>query len=197
MHHIDCEMTEELENKIISYAHRRFLVSGIKRPNLDLVANDCMISRKMLDQCFNRNKLIDAVIGNMMITYYQSLSTVEEANLEPIAEMKRILGLMEVLANDLSAIFLRDLRRYYLDHWLALDKLVNVSFKQLFTRNLMIGIEKRVYRKMINVVLLTEIYFVTGLTLVENGLVDLQPELRNDSMREMNVNFLAGILDHS
>ncbi|MNR32830.1 hypothetical protein D3C85_1504530 [compost metagenome] len=61
----------------------------------------------------------------------------------------------------------------------------------------MIGIEKRVYRKMINVVLLTEIYFVTGLTLVENGLVDLQPELRNDSMREMNVNFLAGILDHS
>ena len=66
-------MMQELRDKIISYAHIRFLNGGIKWLNLDYIAYDCSISRKTLNQYFNRNQLIDAAIKSKIETYHQSL----------------------------------------------------------------------------------------------------------------------------
>jgi len=84
---------KELRDKIISNAHIRFLNEGIKWLNLDYSAHDCILSRKTLNQYFNRNQLIDTVISSKIETYHQSLLAIEIEQLGPVEKLKKILGL--------------------------------------------------------------------------------------------------------
>lgn len=184
---------QELKNKIISYAHIHFLNGGIKWLNLDYIANDCSISRKTLNQYFNRSQLIDAVIKSKMETYHQCILTIEMEQLEPVEELAKILNFTETLGYDFSDIFLRDLRRHYSKNWLLIDDFIKGSLKKLFMRNLIRGVNQGLYRKAIDIVQLTEIYFSTGLMLMERGSGQLNAALGGKSIGEMNNNFFAGL----
>jgi len=183
----------ELKSKIISYAHQRFLNGGIKWLNLDYIAIDCSISRKTLNQYFNRNQLVDAVIKSKLETCRQSLLAIDMEQLEPVEELKKILRFTETLACDFSDIYLRDLKRHYPKNWIMIDNFMKGSLKKLFLRNLIEGVSKGLYRKAIDVVLLTEIYFSTGIMLIESGFGHMDAALGGKSMEEMNKSFFAGL----
>ncbi len=60
-------------------------------------------------------------------------------------------------------------------------------------QNLVKGVKQGFYRKTIDTVLLTEIYFSTVLMLIERGYGQLNTELGGKSIEEMNKNFFAGL----
>lgn len=60
-------------------------------------------------------------------------------------------------------------------------------------QNLINGVNQGFYRKAIDVALLTEIYFSTGLMLIERGSGQLNAALGDKSIGEMNNNFFAGL----
>jgi hypothetical protein len=62
--------------------------------------------------------------------------------------------------------------------------------------NLTGGIRIGIYRKGIDVVLLTEIYLSTVLMLIEKGPRQLNAAPGDESIKEMNDNFLAGLMNH-
>ena len=188
---------QELKNKIISNAHIRFLSGGIKWLNLDYIASDCNITRKTLNQHFNRSQLIDAVIKSKIETYHQCLLAIEIQQLGPAEELKKILSFTETLGCDFSNVFLRDLRRHYPKNWSLIDDFIKGSLKKLFLQNLINGVKQGFYRKAIDVVLLTEIYFSTGLMLIESGIGQLNAVSGGKSIREMNGNFFAGLTNLS
>lgn len=95
---------KELKDQIILSAHRLFLIGGIRWLDLDLVANDCGISREMLDQCFKRNELIDAVIKSSIETNHQNLLKIGTETLEPLEEITKMLSFAESLGYDFSII---------------------------------------------------------------------------------------------
>ena len=186
-------MMQELRDKIISNAHIRFLNGGIKWLNLDYIASDCSISRKTLNQYFNRSQLIDAVIESKIETYHQSLSAIEIEQLGPVEELTKLLSFTETLGCDFSNVFLRDLRRHYPKNWSLIDGFIKGSLKKLFIQNLINGVNQGFYRKAIDVELLTEIYFSTGLMLIESGIGQLNAVSGGKSIGEMNNNFFAGL----
>jgi AcrR family transcriptional regulator len=127
-------MMEELKYKIVSCAHLRFHNGGIKWPNLDSIASDCGISRKTLNQHFNRDQLIDEVIDNRIATYHQSLLKIEKERLGTMEELTRILRFTETLSSDFSDIFLRDLRKHYHKNWLMVDNFITGSLRSFLWR---------------------------------------------------------------
>ena len=188
-------MMDELSDKIISGEHFRFLKGGIKWLDLDHVASDCNISRKTLNKYFKRQGLIEAVISQRLEAYRQSLRKIGIDQLEPLGEMRSLLVLIEGFRSDFSAILLRDLRRYYNEYWLLIDSFIKGSVKKVFVTNLTNGISLGNYRKTINVELLTDVYFVSLIALIENEPI-LQPGPGSNRLRVLNDNFLAGLIDH-
>ncbi|MFA6152106.1 MAG: hypothetical protein WC716_12345 [Chitinophagaceae bacterium] len=185
---------QELKDKIILSAHKHFLIGGVRWLDLDLVANDCCITRKLLGQCFKRNELIDAVIKSKIETYQRAIAAIETEKLEPIEEMTRILNFTESLGYDLSAVLLWDLRRHYQENYALIDSFITGSLKKIFKENLTKGINRRIYRKAINEEMLTDTYFIAILALIEKDSNNLQSELKNVRILEMNSNFLTGLL---
>jgi len=188
-------MMEELRHKIVSCAHARFLNGGIKWLNLDCIASDCGISKKTLNQHFNRNQLIDAVIGNKIQTYHQFLFKTEKDQLDTVEGLTRVLRFTATLSSDFSDIFLRDLRKHYQKNWLMIDNFITGSLKEFFVANLTGGITSGIYRKGMDVVLLTEIYLNTVFMLIVRPPRQLNAAQGERSIREMNDNFLAGIMN--
>lgn len=187
----------ELKNRIIKCAHINFLKYGIKWIDLDYVANDCGISRKTLNQYFNRNKLIDLLIKSKIESYHLSLSVIELELLSPLKEIKKILAFIEGLSYDFSAVFIRDLKRYYPENWLLVEGFITGSLKNVIIKNFTAGISKGIYRKAIDARLLADIYFSTVLMMLESISGQSNASIRYKGIEEMNNNFLAGLLDHN
>ncbi|MEO7582591.1 MAG: TetR/AcrR family transcriptional regulator [Ferruginibacter sp.] len=184
---------EELKNKILASAHNRFLSHGIRWLNLDYIASDCGISRKTFNLYFNRNQLIENLIKNKIEGYTRSLSVIQKEKPRPIDELRKIFSFMEKLAADFSDIFIRDLKIHFPKDWLLIDDFIKGSLMKIFMGNLARGVKQGVYRKTTDVVLLTEIYFSTGLMLMEKNFRQLDPSLKVKIFREVNDNFFAGL----
>lgn len=185
---------DELRNKIVFAAHFRFLRDGIKWLNMDYIALDCNVSRKTLDRYFKRQQLLEAVINHILEAHEQSLIAIEIDRLEPLEELERLLLLMEVLSSGLSAVLLRDLRRYYHENWLLLDRFITGSVKRAFRSNLNKGITSGLYRLNIDVEVLTDVYVATVLNLVENQSPGSQMNAKNSKLKVFNDIFFAGVV---
>jgi len=188
---------QEIKNRIIMCAHIIFLKYGIKWIDLDYVASDCGISRKTLNQYFNRNKLVDVLIKSKIESYYLSLSAIERELLCTQEEMIKILAFSKILSYDFSAVFIRDLKRYYPDNWFLIERFIKGPLKDTVVGNLTAGISEGIYRKDIDVQLLGDVYFSTFFMMIESISAQLDVSEQGKRIEEMNKNFSAGLLVHN
>ena len=55
---------------------------------------------------------------------------------------------MEGLSYDFSAVFIRDLKRYYSENWLLVEVFITGSLKNVIIRNFTAGISKGITEKL-------------------------------------------------
>lgn len=186
---------EDIKKSILESAHRHFNYRGIKFLNLDIVAKDCNISRKILSNYFDKEQLVKEIISKRLANCKEALKMIIRQKHGTIAELTYIFGLIEQLAEDFSDVFLRELKKYYHSHWLLVNQFVEEALKKAFQNNLKTATIKGVFRESIQPELLTDIYFSTVSMLMEKGFGSSSSSIKLRTIREMNKNFLLGLMN--
>lgn len=187
---------EDVKIRIIDSAHHHFNYRGIKFLNLDLVAKDCNISRKILSSYFNKEQLVNEIVSKRLAIYRETLKFIIRQNHGPVAELTYIFGVIEQFAEDFSDVFLREIRKYYHTQSGLVDDFVEKSLKKNFRNNLSQACNKGLYRNSIQPEVLTEIYFSTITMLMEKGFGLSASIIKLRTIREMSKNFLLGLTNH-
>lgn len=186
---------EDIKKDIVESAHRYFNYRGIKFLNLDVVAKDCNISRRILSSYFDKEKLVEEIISKRLANCKEALKMIARQKHGAIKELSYIFGLIEQLAEDFSDVFLRELKKYYHPQWLLVNHFVEEALKKVFQKNLTKASSKGIFRESIQPALLTEIYFSTITMLMEKGFGFSSSSIKLRTIREMNKNFLLGLMN--
>ncbi len=171
-----------MKEKILKKAIDLFLSFGFKSVTMDDIANELAISKKTIYTHFSTKlKLVKATTFYVFEQINSGISDICTINQNPIKEVYLIKSLVtEQLKGEKNSPQYQ-LQKYYPKIFETLKQKQFESVNECITANLKKGIEQGVYRKDIDINLITRLYF-NGIMGIKN--VELFP------INEFNVTYL-------
>ena len=171
-----------MKEKILKKAIDLFLSFGFKSVTMDDIANELAISKKTIYAHFSTKlKLVKATTFYVFEQINSGISDICTINQNPIEEVYLIKSLVTEQLKDEKNSPQYQLQKYYPKIFETLKQKQFESVNECITANLKKGIEQGLYRKEIDIDLITRLYF-NGVMGVRN--VELFP------INEFNVTYL-------
>jgi AcrR family transcriptional regulator len=144
-----------MEIRIINTARELYFRFGIRSVTLDDIAKDLGISKKTIYLHFkDKDELVQRVVEDSVNEELLRAIQIKEKSKNPIEEVIMSMKLMKEMLQDINLVLFYDLEKY---HPVSFSKYA--EFKKLFyeiiKRNLQEGVDQNLYRKDINVEILT------------------------------------------
>ena len=171
-------MPMDLQTKLCSRVAEMFLRFGIKSVSMDDISRDLGISKKTLYGLItNKKELVAKILENFMVEEHKQVDVIRVSAKDPIHELILIAKHVTKMLKKISPTTMYDLRKYYRDQWRSIEiereEMINTDIK----RNLKTGISKGVYRKDLDVDLLTTLYLNMATYIMDEKILD-QPQPR-------------------
>lgn len=148
------------KNIILEKSGEIFLKYGFKSVTMDDVAHQLAISKKTIYKYFKtKEKLVDNVITQMHAKMYNQVIEICKMNYNAIQENFEIKKMFKDLMNISGESPMFQLQKYYPEIY---DKLITNEFsmfKECISANIQNGIKEGLYRKDLDVELMTKFYF--------------------------------------
>ncbi|TKT94037.1 TetR/AcrR family transcriptional regulator [Dyadobacter frigoris] len=184
-----------VKERIIKEAFKLFWRYGIKSVTMDDIAKDLGISKRTIYQHFpDKEAIVILVIEQELETQKCQMDKMDEDKLNPVAQMILGADYMRVSLAHMNPVVFHDLKKYHPHAWDLFHRYKHDYIIKEIRENLIEGVETELYRKDINVDMLS-------ILRIEQVLMALDPEIYPaDKFNMMNVqmefvhHFLHGIL---
>ncbi len=150
----------KMKNLIVNKARELFLTLGFKSVTMDHIASEMGISKKTIYNCFdNKNELVSVVTNVMFDNISNGIKQIKKDSIDPISELYDIkLFLINILKGERTSP-LYQLKKYYPESHKEMTKKQFEFMTKTATNSLKNGIRLGLFRKDINVDLISRLYF--------------------------------------
>ncbi|MCF0056676.1 TetR/AcrR family transcriptional regulator [Dyadobacter sp. CY356] len=184
-----------MKERIIKEAFKLFWRYGIKSVTMDDIAKDLGISKRTIYQHFpDKEAIVILVIEQELESQKCQMDKMDEDQLNPIEQMVLGADYMRVSLAHMNPVVFHDLKKYHPLAWDLFHQYKHEYITKGIRENLVEGVETGLYRKEINVDMLS-------ILRIEQVLMALDPNIYPaDKFNMMNVqmefvhHFLHGIL---
>ena len=153
----DCEKeTMELKQRILSEAEVLFFQYGIKRITMDDIAKHLGMSKKTIYQHFrDKDELVHILVTEMVNNETCSMDATSLDSTDAVKEILLVVTHLQELLSKINPMIFFDMQKYHPETW-KLFKLHRDEFmRTCIIRNLKRGIEEGLFRKDINLEILS------------------------------------------
>ena len=184
-----------MRERIIKEAYKLFWRYGIKSVTMDDIAKDLGISKRTIYQHFpDKEAIVILVVKQELETQQCQMDKMDEDKLNPIAQMIQGADYMRISLAHMNPVVFHDLKKYHPLAWEMFHQYKHEYIIKEIRENLVEGVEAGLYRKEINVDMLS-------ILRVEQVLMAFDPTVfPADRFNMMNIqmefvkHFLHGIL---
>ncbi|WP_405208410.1 TetR/AcrR family transcriptional regulator [Aquimarina sp. LLG6339-5] len=153
-----------MKEKIIEKANDMFLNFGFKSVTMDDLASELGISKKTIYAHFqNKTKLVEAATDHLFCIITDGIDTILEENKEPIEELYAIKAFVMYHLKDEKTSPQYQLQKYYPRIHNSLKVRQFETMQECIIENLERGIRTGVFRKHIDIEIISRLYFM-GMT---------------------------------
>lgn len=169
-----------MKETILKKAGEIFLKYGFKSVTMDDIANDLGISKKTIYKYYkNKVELVDEVVGYFHEDMHKTINNICALGHNAIEENFEIKKVFKEMFKNSDDSPMYQLEKYYPKTYKKIIDSEFVVFKDCIATNLKKGIQEGLYRKDINIELVTKFYF------------SLMLSLHNSNLHTYNKNTLA------
>lgn len=164
-----------MKEKIIEKANDMFLNFGFKSVTMDDLASEMGISKKTIYTHFqNKTKLVEATTDYLFCTINEGINKILKEKNGPIEELYLIKAFVMKHLKDEKTSPQYQLQKYYpgIHNELKIRQF-NV-FQSCVIENLERGIEKKVFRKNIDIELISRLYFMGTMAIKDKEMFPVQ-----------------------
>jgi AcrR family transcriptional regulator len=184
-----------VKERIIKEAFNLFWRYGIKSVTMDDIAKDLGISKRTIYQHYpDKDAIVVLVVQQELEVQKLQMDKMDEDNLNPIEQMIQASDYMRISLAHMNPVVFHDLKKYHPQAWELFHQYKHQFIIRSIRDNLVEGIEKGLYRRNIDVDILS-------LLRIEQVLMAFDPTVfPADRFNMMNVqmefihHFLRGIL---
>lgn len=184
-----------MKERIIKEAYKLFWRYGIKSVTMDDIAKDLGISKRTIYQHFpDKEAIVILVVKQELDTQQCQMDKMDEDKLNPIAQMIQGADYMRISLAHMNPVVFHDLKKYHPLAWDMFHQYKHEYIIKEIRENLVEGVESGLYRKDINVDMLS-------ILRIEQVLLAFDPTVfPADRFNMMNIqmefvkHFLHGIL---
>lgn len=151
-------MAEQHENFFLRVynLYNRF---GIKSITMDDVAREIGISKKTLYECIeDKTDLVKHVVETVYRQHGEALNEIISRNLNAIDELFEVNRYLTKMMKDQNPTLVYDMRKYYPELHQSLMEEQSQRMQEAIRRNLVKGIEEGIYRKEMNVDVISKLH---------------------------------------
>jgi AcrR family transcriptional regulator len=148
----------EVRERILKAAEELFTKFGIRSVTMDEIASELGISKKTIYLHFEDKDAIvhEVATLRMRCDQFESEKIYKEAE-NPIDEVFREIEMFKHHAAALNPVVVYDLKKYYPKTWQLFQQHKQTVFLEITKRNLREGVEQGLYRKVINIEVLSRL----------------------------------------
>ena len=182
------------KNQILHHTLNVFLGQGVKTTNMDDVASSLGISKKTL-YSYVENKLdlvnqcFELHISNVKQTLDKSIKESKNA----IDELFLIDANITIIMKQTNPFVLGELRRFYPETWQLFETFKKKVLLSLFKDNLQNGIDQGLYRKQINIDIISKLMVSRADVLIDDQLFPLTDYNFQHLLMENKIYHIRGI----
>lgn len=159
-----------------------FMKYGIKSVSMDDICKELSMSKKTLYQCFSsKENLVSEVVQRFMqgeITW--SEQALRDAS-DPVHHLILIAKHVSQLLLRLSSTATYDLQKYYRKYWSLIEQQRRSLVLRQISENLTLGIEQGIYRKDIDIDLVSNLYLRLATFIMDENSIDT-PQEKNSQL---------------
>ena len=176
-----------MKQKIIDKATDLFLTLGFKSVTMDHISNELGISKKTIYQHFpNKTKLVESTVLDVFYKVSEGIECICTLKKNPIEEIYDIKNFVKDHLKDEKSSPQFQLQKYYPKIFNTLKQKQYEVMSDCVKENLTRGINLGLYRKNLNIEIITRLYFNTMITLKDQETFPL----KNFSMNQLMDSFL-------
>jgi len=184
----------EFKNKILAKSEELFLRYGLKSVTMDDLAKQLGVSKKTLYQSVdNKADLIQQIIDAHIDSEKALMVQLQQDSEDAVEEMIEIARYAIKEVKKLTPTLVYDLQKYYKDTWQLIQNLHSVHTYSIIKDNIERGIQQGVYRPDINPDIITKIYVLSTLAVIDESAFPLKKYNKEQLFIEFIKYHLQGI----
>jgi AcrR family transcriptional regulator len=192
-----CSMNDEL-SIILQRVHLLYRKYGIRSVTMDDVSRELGISKKTLYQYVkDKDELVRKVVELDMTSQHDHMFESFKENLNAIEELTEIARCISFMLKEYSAVTEYDLKKYYPDLYIRIRELRRESMFRFIQDNLIKGKREGLYRKDLDVEILTKLVVSHIDSMFESEVITLSEFLEQHVFFEYFVYHLRGIVNEN
>ncbi len=176
-----------MEQKIVNTSNELFLTYGFKSVTMDDIAEKLGMSKKTIYNYYKtKNDLVRACVMDIFNAVSEGIDQICIIGMNPIKELFEVKNfiLNHLKSEKSSPLF--QLKKYYPKFFYELQKKQFEVMSECVQENLTRGIERKLYRKEIDIDFISRIYF-SGITMIKD--IEIFPKGKNN-MQELQTQYL-------
>jgi len=159
---------EQYIARIFEAAGMLFRKRGFKSVSMDDLAKETGMSKKTIYKFYDsKAKLIEALVFAHIEEQGRQISIITQSAANPIQAMVEIGYLVFMHYKEMSSDVLIELKKYYYDIWLVVDKMQKEEMLAGISKNLVKGVNLGLYRSNIDPKFITSVYVNSVITACE------------------------------
>ena len=160
-----------MKETILKKASEFFLKFGFKSVTMDDIANELAVSKKTIYKFFkNKTELVNETIAHTQKCIHNAISCICNSGHNAIQENFEINKKVKELLNQVDESPMYQLQKYYPEIFNKITADKYEMFKDCISKNLEKGIHEGLYRKNINIDLITKFYFSLKMSLHDSNI---------------------------
>jgi AcrR family transcriptional regulator len=184
----------EKEQKIVADAVKVFMTYGIKSVTMDDIAKHMRMSKKTLYQYFSdKNDLVSKCLGQDCHNTEVQVKEILQKGLNAIEENFEISKHIVESLRDIHPSIFYDLEKYYPEAWQTMHEFRHKFVATVMKDNMERGIKEGLYRKDLNVQLMTQLWVARLNIIFDPSLFALKEHNLADVYRQMFIHHVRGI----
>ncbi|MCF8234683.1 MAG: TetR/AcrR family transcriptional regulator [Bacteroidales bacterium] len=185
---------QEKEIKILKGARKLYKQYGIRSVTMDDVANHLGISKKTLYQFVkDKNELVKKVIENDLAMKNEGFTAIFDKNLNAIDELLEVNKYINKLFKEYQPGMEFDLKKYYPEYFLEVKGRKRERMFKSISENLKRGISEGLYRKELDVDLLSKLHVFRCENLIEYDVFSRDELISDHFVNELFTYHMHGI----
>ncbi|MFN3404966.1 MAG: TetR/AcrR family transcriptional regulator [Cytophagaceae bacterium] len=148
----------EIKHRITKAAEQMFLRFGVKVITMDQIARELGMSKKTIYQYFqDKNELVCEVLRGYMEKDDKCINEIIENASDPVDEVLRIADYLSSSLQNMNLAVLYEVQKYHPEAYNIYKEFKEKCIKNTLVENLKRGIEKGLYRKELNVEIISKL----------------------------------------
>ena len=184
----------EAKEKILKKSEELFLQYGLKSVTMDDLASQLGMSKKTLYQFVeNKSDLIEQIIDLHISDEKAFMENTRETSKDAVEEMILVARHNIQELKKLSPTVIYDLKKYYQHLWLLIEQLESEHTFDFIKSNIERGMSQDVYRADINADIITKIYVLSTMSVVNEKVFSQKIYKKEELFTEFIKYHLQGI----